>query len=291
MLRGTTYPFPLQVLEQTPSQGPAAARNHALSVVDAPVVLFLDDDVIPGERLIEVHAAHHAQNAQLVVIGTLLAPRSRQLPWIRWEADTLLKQYEEMQAGAWLPTPRQFYTGNASVRREHVEAAGGFDQRFARGEDVDLAFRLQQRGLQFVFEPSAAGIHIARRSFRSWVTAAKEYGNVETTMGPVWGSRSLVDVKVREFQRRNKVVRRAVIFALTYPRTARALIAAGRVVGSVLAAVGLWRLSRGAYTAIFELAYWRGVEQAIGVKGGALERIASTPKVGDSGLASARADR
>ena len=273
MLRNASYPFPLQVVEQWPGRGPAEARNRALTVADAPIVLFLDDDVIPDERLVTVHAAHHAKASDLVVMGPLLPPHGRQQPWIRWEADTLRKQYLEMEAGAWSPTPRQFYTGNASVMKDHLLAAGGFDSRFRRGEDVDLAFRLQQRGLRFVFDPEAMGIHMARRSFASWASAAREYGHTEVAMGPVLGERGLVDVKVLEFKRRHPVIRRIVVFGLANPWWAPLLLAAGRVAGRVFAAGGLWKLARGAYTTIFELTYWRGVIEADGVRDVARELI------------------
>jgi hypothetical protein len=237
--------------------------------------------VIPSPQLVALHAAHHAARSDVVVIGTLLAPRTRQQPWIRWESETLLKQYAEMQAGTWLPTPRQFYTGNASVRKEHVLAAGGFDTRFSRGEDVDLAFRLQKRGLSFVFEPRANGEHIARRSFKSWVAAAHEYGRVELAMGPVWGERSLVDVKLLEFRLRNAAVRRMVRIGLGRRWVTRAMLAAGRVAAWTFAAVGLWPLARGAYTAVFELAYWRGVEDASGISWTATEGIAQDRRTAD----------
>lgn len=262
MLHEAHYAFPLQVIEQRPAAGPAAARNQALKALDSPIVLFLDDDVIPCPDLIALHAGGHAAQPNLVVIGPLLAPPGRQQPWIRWEAETLRNQYEAMQGGLWEPTPRQFYTGNASVRLEHIIAAGGFDLRFRRGEDVDLAFRLQRNGLRFVFEPKAGGTHIAYRTFQSWAAAAHEYGRVEATMGPVWDGRRLVDIKALEFRRRNAIVRQLVQFGLTHGRYAEALVAWCRVAGRALAAVGLWRLARGAYTAIFELQYWRGVDEA-----------------------------
>lgn len=271
MLRGTPYPFQLHVLEQTPGKGPAAARNRAVLAARAPLILFLDDDVIPSERLVEVHAAHHAHDAGLVVIGPLLAPNGRMQPWIKWEADTLEKQYREMQSGAWSPTPRQFYTGNASVMRQHVLDAGGFDTGFRRGEDVDLAFRLQSRGLRFVFEPEARGLHIARRSFRSWIGAAHEYGRVELAMGN--GAKGLVGMKAVEFRRRHRVVRRVVGLGLTYPLAAPALIAAGGALGVLSAAAGLRPVARGAFTALFELAYWRGVDAALGSEGRARDWI------------------
>lgn len=291
MLRDAHYPFRVQVLEQSPSQGPAVARNRALSAVNAPIVLFLDDDVIPGERLVEKHAAHHAEHGDLVVIGPLVSPVGHQQPWIRWEAYTLQKQYAQMEAGAWSPTPRQFYTGNASVRTQHLLEAGGFNPRFRRGEDVDLAFRLERRGLRFLFDPRAVGVHIARRSFRSWVAAAHEYGRVELAMGPVWETRGLVDIKAREFHGRHPLVRRMVTFGLTSPRRASALIAAGRVAGRTLTAVRLWPLARGAYTSIFELAYWRGVEQEVGVRGSALEWIQGNRERTDAGSDQAPAHR
>jgi hypothetical protein len=230
---------------------------------EAPIILFLDDDVLPTPGLVATHAAHHADRRDVVVIGPLLAPAESQQPWIRWEAETLQKQYKEMQVGSWPPTPRQFYTGNASVSRAHLIAAGGFDPRFRRGEDVELAFRLQRRGLRFVFEPAAAGVHFARRNFESWIDAAGEYGRIEALMGPIWGTRGLVDVKAQEFQGRHPMVRRFVRFGLAAPRYAPAAIAAGRVAGRALTMAGLWRLARGVYTALFELAYWRGVEKAV----------------------------
>jgi GT2 family glycosyltransferase len=267
MVRSRSYPFDLELIEQSPSQGAAAARNRALSIVRAPVVIFLDDDVIPSTGLIEAHTAHHEQQSDVVVIGPLIAPAGRQQPWIRWEAETLNRQYRSMQAGAWNPTPRQFYTGNASVRTQQVIDVGGFDPSLERGEDVDLAFKLQRHGLRFLFEPKAAGIHIARRTFRSWLDAAHEYGRTELAMGPVWGTKGLVDVKLIEFQRRHPMVRGIVRFALANPRAVPAIVGAARIVGRTSAAVGLWPVARGAYTAIFEAAYWRGVDQAASRRG------------------------
>jgi GT2 family glycosyltransferase len=265
MLREASYPFSIQVIEQTPSLGPAAARNRATSIVPSPIVLFLDDDVIPSEDLVKIHVGHHACQDDLVVIGPLIPPVERQQPWIRWEADTLQKQYREMLTGAWSPTARQFYTGNASVRRHHLRVAGGFDERFRRGEDVALAIRLQHQGLHFVFEPRARGIHIARRTYGSWIAAAREYGRVEVAMEPIWDDRRLVDIKVGEFKQRHPFVRLVVAIGLAHPRLANGIIAAGGAAGWMFAAVGLWKVARGAYTVIFELAYWLGVRDAGGV--------------------------
>jgi len=67
------------------------------------------------------------------------------VPWVRWEQEMLMKQYKALLRKDWPATARQFYTGNASVRRSHIVAAGGFDEGFRRAEDVELAYRLDKR--------------------------------------------------------------------------------------------------------------------------------------------------
>ena len=97
-------------------------------------------------------------------------------PWVRWEQEMLMKQYRAMLRGDWAATARQFYTGNASLRRSHILAAGGFDEGFRRAEDVELAYRLANKGLDFVFNMQAVGMHFAERSFRAWLDMAYAYG-------------------------------------------------------------------------------------------------------------------
>ena len=152
--------YRLRVIEQTPNQGPAAARNRGIAEAAAPIILFIDDDVVAEPTLIAEHVRLHAQDERAIVIGPLLAPAGFRLnPWTRWEAALLTKQYREMSAGKWEPTPRQFYTGNASVRRHSILAVGGFDIGFRRAEDVELACRLRDQGLHFYFNHQAKGWH------------------------------------------------------------------------------------------------------------------------------------
>ena len=78
-----------------------------------------------------------------VVMGPMLTPNDFAMPaWVAWEQAMLMKQYDDMNAGNWQPTARQFYTGNTSLARQHLIQTGGFDTSFRRGEDVELAYRL-----------------------------------------------------------------------------------------------------------------------------------------------------
>src|SRR5690606_5465373 len=103
-------------------------------------------------------------------------PGHRYSAWVAWEQQMLAKQYVAMERGEYAPTARQFYTGNASLRAEHLRAVGGFDPSLRRAEDVELAYRLADRGQRFHFVPEAVGYHFAERPYASWRNAAHLYG-------------------------------------------------------------------------------------------------------------------
>ena len=140
------------IVERQANAGPASARNRGVELATAPLVLFLDDDVVATPQLVAQHLASHARAPDLVVIGPMIAPPGfRMQPWVAWEQAMLDKQYRALETDVFETTHRQFYTGNASVPRARLIEAGGFDTRYRRAEDVELAFRLHQLGLRFEF--------------------------------------------------------------------------------------------------------------------------------------------
>lgn len=177
------FKFALRPIRQD-NGGPAKARNTGVYAATGKLLLFLDDDVEPTENLVAEHLKSHEaeKGVDVVVMGPLASlPHYRQ-PWVAWEQAKLESQYEAMLRGDWKPTFRQFWTGNASVGREHVVAVGGFNNAFLRAEDVELGFRLHERGLQFRFNPAARGLHHVERSLEGWMTAHRSYGRLEPSI-------------------------------------------------------------------------------------------------------------
>lgn len=255
-------PFRLRIVAQS-AQGPAASRNCALDLASGQLCLFLDDDVIPSRGLVAEHVRRHSAASNLVVIGPLLPPDRGVSAWVRWEGRTLRRQYMAMTTGAWEPSPRQFYTGNASVRTEHVRHVGGFNTAYRRAEDVELAFRLQRAGLRFVFHPQASGVHEADRPFGAWLAAAYEYGRADVAMGPIWGSKGLVEQKAQEVWRRNPLIRHLVLAGLTTNFPARPPADERRPPPWLRPLLGFEPVAWPLLSALFEIAYWRGVESAV----------------------------
>jgi GT2 family glycosyltransferase len=131
------------------AHGPAAARNAGWRSARAPVIAFTDDDCQPDPRwLAEGIAAIEAGAA--AVAGRVVVP----LP----ERPT---DYQRDAAGL---ERAEFVTANCFVRRDALEAVGGFDERYSAAwrEDSDLHFSLLERGLSVVRVPSAIVVHPVR---------------------------------------------------------------------------------------------------------------------------------
>jgi len=69
---------------------------------------------------------------------------------------------------------------NMAFRREALHAIGGFDPIFrAAGDDVDLCWRLQNKGYKIGFSPAAVVWHFRRNTVRDYLKQQRGYGKAE----------------------------------------------------------------------------------------------------------------
>lgn len=250
-----------------PNRGPAGARNRGLAEATGRVVLFIDDDVMPEPSLISEHVRTHEQiGSGIAVMGPMLTPPGAGLlPWVRWEQVRLERQYSDMVSGRWQPTARQFYTGNTSLELELVRAAGGFDTRFRRAEDVELAYRLAAGGVRFVFNPQAIGYHYAERSYRSWMAAANDYGRSDVVFSRDLGQSWLLPRLGHEFRHnRHPLVRAVVNVCLGRPILSRSAIGAMRFAALAGSRLGCHVVADLACSGTFNLRYYEGIADELG---------------------------
>jgi len=242
------------------NKGPASARNAGVQEAAGEYIVFVDDDLVPEPRLLEEHArSHHEAGRDVVVLGPLLTPDGfKMAPWVRWEQDMLMKQYNAMLRGDWQASARQFYTGNASLRRSHILAAGGFDENFRRAEDVELAYRLSKNGLGFVFNYEAAGMHFADRSFRAWLNAAYTYGRNDVIFARDRDQRWLLPTVHREFKERHRLIRSLVRACSGRDWSTRIASTALKSAADVATMLRFGGLERTAYSALFNVQYYHG---------------------------------
>jgi GT2 family glycosyltransferase len=248
----------LRLVEQSHA-GPAAARNRGVEAAHGTLIVFLDDDVAPRPDLIEAHVMTHAAKANLVVTGPMSPPGDWPRPsWVRWEEQKLESQYRAMLEGQWECTARQFYTGNASVARDFFLAAGGFDTRFGRAEDVELGYRMHDLGARFVFNPRAEVLHFASRTFESWRRTPYQYGRYDVVMQRDKGQHTL-EWAMSEFHSRNLLNRSLVKLCAGRRPISRALERMLTGIVRIADDLGARSLCEKALSAMFSVLYWQGV--------------------------------
>lgn len=161
----------LRVLRST-GRGPAAARNLGWRAGEAPWVVFLDDDVVPDARWSEVLVRDLRSLSPRVAAsqGRVRVPLPRSRRPTDWE-----RNVAGLQQARWA-------SADIAYRREALERAGGFDERFARAyrEDSDLALRVQALG--YGLERGARSVEhpVGEASF--WQSVRLQRGNSDDAL-------------------------------------------------------------------------------------------------------------
>jgi GT2 family glycosyltransferase len=158
-------------VEQARRPGASAARNAGWRAARRPLVLFLDDDIVPTERLVYEHLAWHSRHphTEVGVLGNVRwSPHVKVTPFMRWLEMGIQFDFGTIRGVnvGW----ERFYSCNVSVKRDLLEAAGGFDEeRFPFGyEDLELARRMHDRGLKLLYNEAALGEHLKTETLETW---------------------------------------------------------------------------------------------------------------------------
>jgi glycosyltransferase involved in cell wall biosynthesis len=130
------------------NQGRSAARNAGIRATPAPLIVFMDSDVLVRPDFLQRHLTIHREagcpvvgRGPVVVISQpLVPPRTPRIS----------------------SSPAYLDTANASVPRAALIEAGLFDEGFRvyGWEDFDLGLRLQSRGIPRVFSRDAVAFHV-----------------------------------------------------------------------------------------------------------------------------------
>ncbi|MFD7702032.1 glycosyltransferase family 2 protein [Streptomyces caelestis] len=155
------------------ARGPAAARNTGWRAAgDAPWIVFLDDDVVPGptwadDLALDLAGASVATAGITALIEVPLPPDRPPTDWERGTAG--------LARARWI-------TADMAYRRRALEAVGGFDERFRRAfrEDADLALRVLDAGWT-LSEGRRTTAHPVRPAGR-WVSVRLQAGNADDVL-------------------------------------------------------------------------------------------------------------
>lgn len=154
------------------------AMNIGLKLSRYKIVLFLDDDIIPNNNLIDAHIKAHSNKRHNIVAGRVI------------QVNKAISENNQKSAFAFSSKRQQFVSevmgGNFSVKRELAIDLGGFDENF-----IDVAYRFEaefcervlKSGEKIFYEPAASIGHLktysgGTRSFGHHLTTLKHSHSV-----------------------------------------------------------------------------------------------------------------
>jgi hypothetical protein len=253
---------------EVPNGGQAAARDAGARAAAAPVLVFLDDDVVPEPDCVARHLAWHAAGDRVAVLGDCEIVRAgAELPFYQ---DFVWGWWEELYASrvrpGRVPCYTDFCAGNVSLRRDDYLASGGFDPAFRGygGEDYDLGYRLLKAGVRFVPDRRVRALHHHRfPGYAGHLRARRQEGAAEVLLGrkhPELRAGLMAGAPGRGGPPYDPVVRRAFSPAGLSPLAVRARIA-GVELSERLGLRTRWAAQLGALGAYHR---WRGVYDALG---------------------------
>lgn len=147
-----------------PNGGPGRARNHGVSLATGRIVVFIGDDTVPEPRFLAEHARVHRDandDPMIAALGYTGWPHGERVTaFMDYINDFGLQfGYKLIRDGEVVPF-NFFYTSNISIDRE-VLAAHPFDTTFpsAAWEDIELAYRLDAKGLKIRYNARAVTRH------------------------------------------------------------------------------------------------------------------------------------
>ncbi|MCX7623352.1 MAG: mycofactocin biosynthesis glycosyltransferase MftF [Thermomicrobium sp.] len=173
--------LPLRVLRMARRIGAAECRNRGALVAQGEILAFTDSDCLPHPRWLRELVPEFVRPG-VVAVGGAVVPADESSWLDRYEAvaSPLMHGWEAARVRPRGAVP-YLVTANLLVRRQAFVEAGGF-ARIHPGEDVDLVWRLCERGGRVLYRPNGIVRHDHRDRLWPFATRRASYATSEVVL-------------------------------------------------------------------------------------------------------------
>ena len=169
-----------------PRQGPSYARNTGVELTSAPIIVFLDDDGIPGRTWLHKFKDAFAAHPEADCIGGRVKPQWAAPPpdWYTNREHAGPVALQDRPNAAYVNANQAsacLLTANLGFRRSVFEVIGGFSPHYFRGQDRELEMRMWRAGMQGLYLPAMEVMvdvpreRLTRRYHRRWHATTAYY--------------------------------------------------------------------------------------------------------------------
>ena len=168
---------------RTENNGLSAARNLGMNAAGGDIVAYIDDDAYPDPHWLTFLVSGLRDTEHVGIGGPNIAP-----PGDGAIADCVANAPGGPVHVLLSDRVAEHIPGcNMAFRRDKLLEIGGFDPRFRiAGDDVDVCWRLQERGWTIGFAPAAVVWHHRRSSLRGYLKQQKGYAKAEALLAQKW---------------------------------------------------------------------------------------------------------
>jgi GT2 family glycosyltransferase len=158
-------PDELIVVDRAPAPGFAAARRAGVAAARGDVLAFVDSDVVVhADAFVRLRAAFESDPSLAAVFGSY--DDTPEAPGIVSRFRNLLHHHVHQSSAGPIAS---FWGGLGAVRRDALDAVGGFDPAERWLDDVDLGMRLAAAGFRVELRPDIQGTHLKRWTLCSMI--------------------------------------------------------------------------------------------------------------------------
>jgi glycosyltransferase involved in cell wall biosynthesis len=168
---------------ETQNQGLSSARNTGMRAASGEIIAYIDDDAYPDPHWLHYLAFAFRNSSHVAIGGPNLPP----------PGDGPIAECVAKSPGGPIHVlvhddlAEHIPGCNFVMRKSALEAIGGFDPVYrAAGDDVDVCWRLQERGGTIGFHPAALVWHHRRNSLKAYWRQQKGYGKAEALLERKW---------------------------------------------------------------------------------------------------------
>jgi O-antigen biosynthesis protein len=167
----------------TANRGLSSARNTGLKAATGEIVAYIDDDAYADPHWLRYLAGTFMNTRHVGVGGPNIAP-----PGDGTIAECVAHSPGNPVHILLSDSEAEHIPGcNMAFRKAALEAIGGFDPQFRlAGDDVDVCWRLQQKGWTLGYSPGAMVWHHRRNSIRAYWRQQHNYGKAESFLEKKW---------------------------------------------------------------------------------------------------------